>query len=278
MTKTVEQGDFDSSRLLGSAWQAGPRVKVCGVTRLEDALEACRVGVWAIGLVFAPSARQVSVDQAARLVASLRKAVGLARTEALSEGERCYSEPWSSPVVVGVFTEAEADEIVEVAREVGLDAIQLHGKTGPEAQEVRAAFQAREEHGLSGPPRWPLVIRAVPVEPESWTSRELISAVERASPGADMLLFDTSSGGRFGGTGRPFTWEIARQAAGGRRFLVAGGITPDTALEAIVRSGAWGIDVSSGVEIAPGVKDHRLMRQLMQAVRQACHWKEIEEK
>lgn len=278
VTRTAEQGDFESAHRLGSVCPTGPRVKICGITRLEDALEACRLGVWAIGLVLAPSPRQVSVDQAARLVASLRKPIAPTRSETLPKEARSDTEGWSCPLVIGVFTEAEADEIVKVAHEVGLDGIQLHGKTGPEAQEVRAAFHARKEQGLPGPAGCPLLIRAVPVEPESWTARELISAVERASPGVDMLLFDTCSAGQFGGTGKPFRWDIARRAACGRRFLVAGGITPDTALEAIVRSGAWGIDVSSGVEIAPGVKDHRLMRQLMQAARQACHWKEREDK
>jgi phosphoribosylanthranilate isomerase len=75
-------------------------------------------------------------------------------------------------------------------------------------------------------------------------------------------LFDTRSAGRFGGTGTPFPWHLAREAAGDIPFLVAGGIGPSNAAEAVAASGAIGVDVSSGLESSPGVKDPDLLRAL----------------
>jgi phosphoribosylanthranilate isomerase len=171
-------------------------------------------------------------------------------------------------VLVGVFVDACAAEIGRVVKEVGLDAVQLHGLQTPAAAEVRSALGDLGSRVM--------LIRAIPVEPhatDAATGPEALGrAISRAREGTDLVLLDTRAAGRFGGSGRVFPWEIARRAAReagqGKRlpFLVAGGIGPDNARAALVESGAWGVDVSSGVESAPGVKDHGLMRRLVAEV------------
>jgi phosphoribosylanthranilate isomerase len=96
----------------------------------------------------------------------------------------------------------------------------------------------------------------------------LYAAIVAAREQADVVLLDTCMGGRFGGTGTPFPWPLAGEAADGAPLLVAGGIDPDTAVEALRGSGAWGVDVSSGVESSPGIKDARLLGSLFERIRE----------
>ena len=87
---------------------------------------------------------------------------------------------------------------------------------------------------------------------------DAVAAVRRTAAGergADIVLLDSKVAGRFGGTGTAFAWSLARAVAGGGPLLVAGGLTPDNVATALDESGAWGVDVSSGVELSPGVKD-----------------------
>jgi phosphoribosylanthranilate isomerase len=210
-------------------------IKICGLTRLEDVLLARDLGAWAVGFVFAPSPRRVTPGAARRL---LNEAV-------LERG---------LPLTIGVFTDATADEIAWVVEEVGLDGVQLHGLLGPGGNAVRRALGDWE--------RPLLVIQAVPVDPERAAGGEIKEAVAEACEEADAVLLDTSSRGRFGGTGMAFPWRLACEAGEGTAVLVAGGINPDTVATALKQSGAWGVDVSSGIEQAPGIKDPGLMRRL----------------
>lgn len=238
----------------------GPAVKICGLTRLEDVVAAKELGVWAIGMVFAPSPRRLEPSAARRLL----EAAGLRHGRHEESGQ---------PLVVGVFTDAKVDEIVNVVQEVELDAVQLHGLTGPSAAEVSEA--------LAGSEREVLVIRALPVEAGLRDAAELREAVAREAVGADIVLLDTrvaapadggtGTAGGFGGTGAAFCWDLACEVAGeaaGARLMVAGGIDPENVQEALSRSGAWGVDVSSGVESAPGIKDMELMGRLVAEVKE----------
>ena len=114
--------------------------------------------------------------------------------------------------------------------------------------------------------RSPLVIAVVAVSPGEDDPKELREKVALVSA-ADVLLFDTCVSRSRGGSGVPFSWSLARQAAGDRPFLVAGGIGPANARIALQQSGASGIDVASGVESSPGKKDERSLRTLFVAVR-----------
>lgn len=220
-------------------------MKICGLTRVEDVLLARDLGVWALGFVFAPSPRRLTPAAARGLLEQVAAAAG-------------PPDLATAPLAVGVFGDAPVREIARVVTEVGLDAVQLHGESGPGAARVREALAA------SALPV--LVIQAVPVAPDAPDSRALGRAIAKARAEADLILLDTRTGRRFGGTGAPFPWSVARQAAEGAPFLVAGGIGPDNVLAALEESGAWGVDVSTGVESSPGIKDGPLVRQLLARV------------
>ncbi|MCL5736631.1 MAG: phosphoribosylanthranilate isomerase [Actinobacteria bacterium] len=220
-------------------FQAGPVVKICGLTQIEDVFAALDSGAWALGFVFAPSPRQVSAERVARLLAQVRR---------LRQARRALA--------VGVFGDIAPSEIARLTEAVGLDAVQLHGEKAPHAVEVREAIG-----------RSVVIIRAVAVKPDETDAGRLAARIREARPGTDIVLLDSKTGRQFGGTGTPFSWDLAREASDGLPLLVAGGIGPANAADALRRSGAWGVDVSSGVESSPGIKDARSMRELMAEVK-----------
>ena len=219
---------------------AAPMIKICGLTHLDDVLLARDLGAWAVGFVFAPSPRRLTPAAARGIV------------EGLSGGDRPRGGA-AVPHTVGVFGDIPAEEIASVVGQVGLSAVQLHGAEGPGGDAVRAA--------LADLGRPVLVIQAVPVDPEDTDVAALRQAVVEARGAADIVLLDTRLRGRFGGTGAALPWSLVAAAAEGE-VLIAGGISPDNIEQAVRESRAWGVDVSSGVERSPGVKDARLMRQL----------------
>lgn len=254
--------------------RAEPVVKVCGLTQPEDVRLAVTLGAWAVGFVLAPSPRRVTPQEAGRLAAAARAAASVAGRAA--------------PLTVAVFGEASAEEVVETAWAIGVDAVQLHGLWSSGAGAVRAAVARLAKPGAGiglrdaaptgGAARQPslLVIQAIPVPAAGDAPTEeagpegVAERVARArSSGADLVVLDTSQGPRFGGTGRSFPWEVAGVAAAQGPVLVAGGITPENVVEALGRSGAFGVDVSSGVEAAPGRKDPQLLERLFERVRAA---------
>jgi phosphoribosylanthranilate isomerase len=229
---------------------ATPRllVKICGLTRPDDVALAAELGAWALGFVLAPSARRVTPAQARELAAAGRSA-----DRRGASGCR--------PLTVGVFVDEPADEIAETVATAGLSGVQLHALR-PGAVSIRKALVA----ALGDKAAEVVVIQAVPVAAGGADPGVLRQAVASADKGADLLLFDTRSGGRFGGTGTAFPWDLAREAAAGRPFLVAGGLGPHNVAEALAVSGARGVDVSSGVETAPGTKDPDALRGLFAAL------------
>jgi phosphoribosylanthranilate isomerase len=194
------------------------KVKICGVTRVEDALAAAAAGAAAIGLNFhAGSARRVSVESAREIVAALP----------------------SSVCCVGVFVDEARSRIEEVSETVGLSALQLHGDEPPEA--------------CAG---WPVkVIKAVRVRDSS--SLAIIGDYP-----VDFILLDAYVEGHTGGTGRRFEWELAT-AVDRSRLILAGGLTPENVAEAVRKVRPFAVDVASGVERAPGVKDGEALRRFI---------------
>jgi phosphoribosylanthranilate isomerase len=201
------------------------RIKICGVTRAEDALLAAALGVDAVGFNFAPeSPRRVDAAAARALAAAL--------------------PPFLTRV--GVFVDADPDVMRATAREAGLHVLQLHGDETP---EIGAAL---------GVP-WYKAHRVGPdFRPESVTRW-----------GGGTFLLDAAAPDRRGGTGRVFDWEIARRAAAHGRVILAGGLTPDNVAEAIRTARPYAVDVSSGVESAPGRKDAALLRAFVANARAA---------
>jgi phosphoribosylanthranilate isomerase len=280
----------------------GPVVKICGLTRLEDVLLARALGAWALGFVFAPSPRRLTPSEARKLINDAAAALQRGRAPSLPAGHRtgetsrARGEAASrgtggsgSPLAVGVFGDVSAAEVARVVEQVGLDAVQLHGRAGPAPAEVRdalagwagplaladarAAASARAAENASFfpfPP--PLVVQVVPVPPDQVDLGVLRRAIAGAAAEADLVLLDTRTTGRLGGSGTTFPWRLAREVVEGKSFLVAGGIDPRNVQAALKESGAWGADVSSGIESSAGAKDPRLLGQLLarvEAMRQA---------
>jgi phosphoribosylanthranilate isomerase len=219
------------------------RVKICGLTRPDEAIEACRLGADAIGLVFyEKSPRAVTLDQAL----AIRRAL----------------PPWVCSV--GLFVNSPADAIRATAQAVGLSHIQLHGDEPPELAA-----------GLGRP-----VIKAIRLGPslsrESKALDDLAAELKAWKPVAQAILFDADSAG-FGGSGSRFDWGLLPRLTAGLedRWVLSGGLDPGNVEQAICTTHAPCVDVSSGVEqqdqgiVHKGRKDLRKMREFLQAVAQA---------
>lgn len=199
------------------------RVKVCGITNLEDALVAATSGADALGFNFwPPSARYLEPSVAAAMVAHL--------------------PPFVTPV--GVFVDAKPEQVEAIARRTGIRAVQLHGEESP---EEAARLGAR---GLT-------VLKAFRVG-SSFRPRDL-----RRYPGVSAFLLDAEVKGRRGGTGQTFNWKQAQAARRYGRIFLAGGLTPENVVEAIGQVLPYGVDVCTGVEREPGLKDHGRLREFI---------------
>ena len=244
-------------------------------------LAARAVGAWALGFIFAPSPRRLTPPAARRLLDQAQEEIdaGRAGAEGATPGQTALrpAREGRGPLTVGVFVDAGPEEIATVIRYVGLDAVQLHGPTAPSPGAVREALGRWEpplrlampaETGAEGAARpsslvGPLIIKAVGVAVDEHDVASLRCRLLQAAAEDALLLIDASVAGRTGGTGRRLPWDVVGEAAAGLRFLLAGGISPGNVREALGVSGAWGVDVSSGVESAPGVKEGDALRSLM---------------
>jgi phosphoribosylanthranilate isomerase len=197
-----------------------PFVKICGMTRGEDADTAVRAGAAAIGFIFWPeSPRFIDPFRARRITRTL--------------------PPFVTPV--GVFVNQPAEYVNQVATLVGLGAVQLHGDENPEYARamVRPVVKAISTIHRDTAQNWPANV---------------------------MLLVDAHDPVKRGGTGAKADWNAAGQLARERRILLAGGLTPETVAAAIAAVHPFGIDVSSGVERAPGIKDPERITALFEAL------------
>lgn len=203
-------------------------IKICGITRAEDADLATRAGADWLGLNFWPrSRRYVTAEQAAEVAAAAR---------AVRAGI----------VIVGVFVDQEPDEVAALAARLELDHVQLHGDERP---EVAARFGRRAIKALA--------------------MNEAADLDRMADFECPYILVDTPSPGR-GGSGIVGDWSVARQAAAARPVLLAGGLTPDNVAAAVATVAPFGVDVASGVERAPGIKDRDLVERFIAAARRAA--------
>lgn len=211
------------------------RVKICGINDPDAFRTAAAAGADLVGFVFfPPSPRAVSPEEAARL-------------STLASG---------GPERVGLFVDAGDDAVAAVLAAVRLDILQLHGSETPErVAAIRARFGVR-------------VMKAVGVA----TRAEAEAAVARYGLVADLLMFDAKPppGAPLpGGNAVPIDWTILRGLEVPVPWLLAGGLTPGNVAQAIAAAGAPGVDVSSGVERARGVKDPGLIRAFIAAARGA---------
>jgi phosphoribosylanthranilate isomerase len=219
-----------------------PNVKVCGITRLQDAELAVELGAWAVGMIFYEgSPRACSAEEALRIATALRRRVE----------------------VCGVFVNAPLDEVVQASDELGLSMLQLHGDEGP-------AYCAEAGHRTGAK-----VVKAVQVE-----SIGEVRDVERFHTDFHLLDARATARGRQalrGGTGESFDWSLLAARRSAVPLILSGGLGPANAAEAIEAASKQGhravpfaLDTASGTEAAPGRKDPERMRAFFAAVRGAA--------
>ena len=196
------------------------RIKICGITQLEDALLSEKLGADAIGFVFfEKSPRNVSLDKAADISRRLQPNVAK----------------------VGVFVAPDPAFVERAVKTVGLDVVQIHGVSDP-----------RKMVEYSHRP----LIAAIPVKDES-----SVEIVAQFKPLTDAVLLDTYHPSLHGGTGKVFNWALGAKIARDSRIILAGGLTPENIQEAVETVNPYAVDISSGVEAAPGRKDHDKLTQ-----------------
>ncbi len=203
------------------------RVKICGITSVADALAAVAAGADALGFMFyPPSPRYLTVDAALAITRELPPFVAR----------------------VGVFVDADEDRIVETAKRVGLDTVQLHGSETSELAARLTAYRVVKAMRMEGP-----------------------AAFERLAGFREVAwLLDSYVAGSFGGTGQTFNWDLACEAVRrGGKVILAGGLTVDNVARAVAAVGPYAVDVSSGVESSPGRKDPAKVRDFIAAAKGA---------
>lgn len=213
------------------------KIKICGITRAEDAHYAAELGADFLGFVFVPdSPRYIDPKRAARIISQVQWSGG--------KGTRHDGRPIESHPLhcVGVFRDASIEEMRRVCGIAGNEYVQLHGNEPDEAVREIGKPAIKGVH----------VGETVPVVATS----------------AEWLLFDTHDATLGGGTGRTFDWSLLARVPRSKPFFLAGGLTPDNVADAIRAVRPDAIDVASGVESAPGVKDHAKLRRLFEKVRE----------
>ena len=202
------------------------QVKICGITRTDDAMVAVEAGADAIGLIFyAGSKRFVNPDTAADIISNV--------------------SPYTS--IVGLFVNADAEYVQTVLNHCPLSQLQFHGDESP---EFCSSFNRP-------------YVKSVPV-----SSAVNISDIVAAHRNARAYLFDTQVPGEHGGTGKTFDWQLMPKKNIGHRVL-AGGLDAENVAEAIRIAGPDAVDVSSGVEVSAGKKDHDKLYRFIRAAKRA---------
>ncbi|NJL22259.1 MAG: phosphoribosylanthranilate isomerase [Leptolyngbyaceae cyanobacterium SM1_3_5] len=200
------------------------RIKICGVTRLDQAEAIAQMGATAIGFICVPdSPRYVSPAQIRSIIEQLETPIDR----------------------VGVFANESIDSIVSIVEKTDLNVVQLHGNETPEFCEKLRSHLAKIE-----------LIKAFRIR-----SADQLAEVLLYQDCVDTFLLDAYSPHALGGTGHTIDWKILQNVGFDRPWFLAGGITPDNVLAALILK-PNGIDLSSGVEIAPGNKDLTKVKQL----------------
>jgi phosphoribosylanthranilate isomerase len=205
------------------------RIKICGITRFEDARIAANLGADALGFnFFKKSPRYITPENAAQIIRQL--------------------PPFISRV--GIFVDEDLSKVLEIAQIAGIDTLQLHGSESPDYCDQS-----------------PLpVLKVFSVKPDMDFS--IIDTYKTAG-----ILLDTWNGQMHGGSGKTFNWTIAKNiCARFNNVVIAGGLGASNIVEALDTVHPYGVDINSGVEIMPGVKNPHKMRDVMKIVK---NWKAV---
>jgi phosphoribosylanthranilate isomerase len=208
-------------------------IKICGTTSVEDALSSIEAGADALGFIFAPSKRRVTPEKAQQIIAELPREV-----------ER-----------IGVFMNSSAIEISSVVSQVALTGLQMHGEEF--APEVYAYLPKERRDSMRK-------IKTIPVRDD--LAQGMLDRFVGAPAVVDAWLLDSGAG-----SGKTFNWQAMRNQLAGqdRKFIVAGGLTPENVGQAVNLLHPWGVDVVTGVESEPGRKDPEKLKAFVAAVRRA---------
>jgi len=227
---------------------AGIWVKICGTTRVEDAEMAVSAGANAVGFIFAPGPRRIAPLDARNIVAHLPATL-----------QR-----------VGVFVNEKPERVREIATKSGMTAVQLHGDETPEY--LRNLFRANRDHVETGHRARQHATRVFKAIRMDEGAAEKIRLFAEAGELVDAFLLDAPADVR-GGSGKTFDWDVAAALMqqfkdnDKLRFVIAGGLRPDNVQDAIRKLRPWGVDVVSGVERQPGIKDEEAVRSFIDNVR-----------
>jgi len=216
-------------------FSSSTRIKICGIRDKTHALAAVEAGADFIGLVFAPSQRQVSPAKACEITSAVKKSSNATK-------------------VVGVFVNAPSSQVNELADFCALDWVQLSGDESWEycREVVRPVIKA---------------IRIDQQSPEELYAE--LSAGSKLLPAQEFItILDSRVEGKYGGTGESFDWKLVQQVTKRFPVIIAGGLDPENVARLIERVAPWGVDVSSGVETG-GVKDIAKIKAFIEAVRKA---------
>ncbi|MEW6087231.1 MAG: phosphoribosylanthranilate isomerase [bacterium] len=197
------------------------RIKICGITSLEDALACVNYGADAVGFVFAKSPRKTDKHKCREIVRRLPPFI----------------------TAVGLFANQSMQEINDITEFCPLDVLQFHGD---ESNEFCEGFNKR-------------IIKAFRI-----SNSDDLKDLDKYNVSAYLL--DSFNRSKLGGTGESFDWKLIENVKN-RRLILAGGLNPDNAGEAVRKYLPYGVDVSSGVESSPGVKDHKKIKAFIEAVR-----------
>lgn len=210
-------------------------VKICANTSLTDALLAADAGADAVGFVFAPSPRQVTVQQVAAITPSLP----------------------SSLEKIGLFVDSTFEGIEAAVKTCGLTGVQLHFEGG---KDLPVKLRTRFGQALR-------ILHVVHYTPGASQKAAALAGAEAV----DAILVDSRTPTAIGGTGIPFDWDDAASLfrSTGKKMIAAGGLNPSNVGEAISKLQPWGVDVASGVEASPGRKDPQKVRQFIKNARKA---------
>ncbi len=239
-------------------------VKICGLRRAEDAVEAAKAGADFLGIMFAESRRKVTPQECFDICEAVRaierRTAPPVQFEAPVRGEvrgLSWYGAWAEaietslwrwrPLLVGVFADQPSDEVNEIAEAAGLDLVQLSG--GESAEYLRKIERP--------------AIRTVHVGEQS-TAEDILELV--AGPASAAIMLDKASAGARGGTGQSFDWELAGELARRLPLLLAGGLTPENVAGAVAEVEPWAVDVSTGVE-TDGAKDPEKVRAFIRAAK-----------
>ena len=203
-----------------------PKIKFCGITSRADADAAIAAGAWALGVILWPGSPRRCRREVAAEIAA---------------AHRRHAQ------IAGVFVNAPLAQVVRAAEEIGLTMLQLHGDEGPSF-----CAEAARRTGCR-------VIKAARVR--SGADIQALAAFH-----TDFHLLDSYIRGMPGGTGETFSWELARAHSGGVPVILSGGLTPDNVAAGIAAVRPYAVDVASGVELAPGRKDHEKLLAFARAV------------